>query len=110
MFLQKVLEVFKKKIDIDRQMIMALFSHYDQNKDGVLSLNEFTNLMNQCQPCPPLTEAQIMDLWIEVNDSEFDDDSDSITPEGFTNIITKKNIQLPYWKQKSLKCVKLQLN
>lgn len=98
-FLKEVVDVFVAKLAIDSEMVGSLFRAYDKDNNGVLTFDEFTHLMNQCQPCPPLDEAQIMDLWIDINDSEDDDDDDSVTVEGFTRVIMQKNLQLPYWRK-----------
>jgi hypothetical protein len=97
-FLEQVVECVKNKIEVDTQMLKDLFAKFDRNRDGVLSEEEFRDLINACQPVPPLGEGQIMDLWIEVNEAENDGDSDKITPEGFASVCVDKNLQLPYWK------------
>ena len=65
---------------------------------GVLSYNEFTRLLNDCQPSPPMSESEILDLWVEVNENDNDDDDDSVTKESFAGICVARALLLPYWK------------
>lgn len=99
-----LLNIFLEKLHVDRCMLMHLFSKYDLDNNGVLSLEEFTELLTHCQLMEPLDEEGVMDLWNKVNDNEDDDDdSDNITKEGFATVCIAQGLQFNYWKLQDVK-------
>ena len=53
-FLEVVLEQLQIYTDIEKKKIMKLFKDYDENHDGVLTLNEFEVLIRNIAPSMPM--------------------------------------------------------
>ncbi len=100
--LNLVKDAHLEKLDLDRLMMMELFGIFDANNDGVLSFEEFSNLINTLQPVPRLNEYELHELWENANIADEDDDDDSITKEAFAHVCISKGLQLPYWELPSL--------
>ena len=90
-------QLYLEKLQLDREMLMYLFNMYDLDGNGVLSLDEFEQLISACQPNQPLDDDMVLNLWNHVNDADDDDDDGSITKEGFASVLISQELQLNYW-------------
>ncbi|GBG26267.1 Hypothetical Protein FCC1311_024882 [Hondaea fermentalgiana] len=99
-----VVRMFLIKLEVDREMLMHMFTKFDVDGNGVLSLDEFTQLLTECQPLEPLDEHGVIELWNKVNETEDDDDdADHVTKEGFATVFIAQGLQLNYWRIPEIK-------
>jgi hypothetical protein len=95
--LDAVLAATVQKLFVDRAMLMALFERFDEDGNGVLSLDEFRGLIAACQSSKKINEHDLMELWTFVNEWDSESDKDSVTPQAFATACIESGLQLNYW-------------
>jgi hypothetical protein len=95
--LDAVLAATVQKLFVDRAMLMALFARFDEDGNGILSLDEFRGLIAACHSSKKINEHALMELWTFVNEWDADSDKDTVTPQAFATAFIESGLQLNYW-------------
>lgn len=88
-----VVEAFEAQQRANRERMLQLFTQYDTNGDGVLSIEEFTALLKACDPT--LSPAKCEDIFLVVQDKSEKLDAevgDAILASAFVLVAEEYNL------------------
>ena len=88
-----VVEAFEAQQRTNRERMLRLFTEYDTNGDGVLSIEEFTALLKACDPT--LSPAKCEDIFLVVQDKSEKLDAevgDAILASAFVLVAEEYNL------------------
>ncbi len=89
-FLSMLMEEWRQHLQAEKVAISGIFTKYDDNGDGVLTLNEFEVLIKNIEPS--MSQADTAHLFMKALSMSTSWNPDEMSPEAFCDMIISQKL------------------